>query len=51
MSAGEVHRVVTARALVHRPRALLLTSLHSLDLRAQRDVRRIFRNLAQSGLA
>jgi iron complex transport system ATP-binding protein len=51
MSSGEVHRVVTARALVHRPRALLLDEpCTSLDLRAQRDVRRIFRNLAQSGL-
>jgi iron complex transport system ATP-binding protein len=51
MSSGEVHRVVTARALVHRPRALLLDEpCTSLDLRAQREVRRIFRNLAQSGL-
>jgi iron complex transport system ATP-binding protein len=51
MSSGEVHRVVTARALVHRPRALLLDEpCTSLDLRAQRDVRRTFRNLAQSGL-
>jgi iron complex transport system ATP-binding protein len=51
MSSGEVHRVVTARALVHHPRALLLDEpCTSLDLRAQRDVRRIFRSLAQSGL-
>jgi len=51
MSSGEVHRVVTARALVHRPRALLLDEpCTSLDPRAQREVRRIFRNLAQSGL-
>lgn len=51
MSSGEVHRVVTARALAHRPRALLLDEpCTSLDLRAQREVRRIFRNLAQSGL-
>jgi iron complex transport system ATP-binding protein len=51
MSSGEVHRVVTARALVHRPRALLLDEpCTSLDLRAQRDVRRIFRSLAESGL-
>jgi iron complex transport system ATP-binding protein len=51
MSSGEVHRVVTARALVHRPRALLLDEpCTSLDLRAQREVRRIFRGLAQSGL-
>jgi iron complex transport system ATP-binding protein len=51
MSSGEVHRVVTARALVHHPRALLLDEpCTSLDLRAQREVRRIFRSLAQSGL-
>jgi len=51
MSSGEVHRVVTARALVHKPRALLLDEpCTSLDLRAQREVRGIFRNLAQSGL-
>jgi len=51
MSSGEVHRVVTARALAHRPQALLLDEpCTSLDLRAQREVRRIFRNLAQSGL-
>jgi iron complex transport system ATP-binding protein len=43
--------VVTARALVHHPRALLLDEpCTSLDLRAQREVRRIFRSLAQSGL-
>jgi len=51
MSSGEVHRVVTARALVHHPRALLLDEpCTSLDLRAQREVRRVFRTLAQSGL-
>jgi len=51
MSSGELHRVVMARALVHKPRALLLDEpCTSLDLRAQREARRIFRTLAQSGL-
>jgi len=51
MSSGETHRVVIARALVHRPRALLLDEpCTSLDLRAQYELRGIFRNLARSGL-
>ncbi len=51
MSSGETHRVVIARALVHHPRALLLDEpCTSLDLRAQYELRSVFRTLAQSGL-
>jgi len=51
MSSGEAHRVLIARALVHKPQALLLDEPStSLDLRAQHDLREILRKLAQSGI-
>ncbi len=52
MSAGEVRRVLIARALVHDPRALLLDEpSSSLDLFAQQELRATLRKLAQSGIA
>src|SRR5215469_2863630 len=42
MSAGEKRRILIARALVHRPRQLLLDEpSNALDLAAQRDLREI----------
>ena len=50
MSAGEKRRVVIARALVHRPRQLLLDEpSNALDLAAQRELRNTLRRLAQEG--
>jgi iron complex transport system ATP-binding protein len=50
LSSGEARRVLIARALVHDPQALVLDEpSNSLDLRAQRELREIFRKLAQSG--
>lgn len=52
MSSGEARRVLIARALVHRPRALLFDEpCNSLDLSAQQSVRHTMRNLANSGTA
>jgi len=52
LSAGEVRRVLIARALVHNPRALLLDEpSNSLDVFAQGELRRSMRKLAQSGIA
>jgi iron complex transport system ATP-binding protein len=46
MSAGEKRRILIARALVHRPRQLLLDEpSNALDLAAQRDLRESMRNL------
>jgi len=50
MSAGEKRRVLIARALVHRPRQLLLDEpSNALDLAAQRELREILRRLAREG--
>jgi iron complex transport system ATP-binding protein len=50
MSAGEKRRIVIARALVHRPRQLLLDEpSNALDLAAQRELRNTLRRLAQEG--
>src|SRR6516164_2797980 len=50
MSAGEKRRILIARALVHRPRQLLLDEpSNALDLAAQRDLRESLRKLAQEG--
>jgi iron complex transport system ATP-binding protein len=50
MSAGEKRRIVIARALVHRPRQLLLDEpSNALDLAAQRELRETMRKLAQQG--
>jgi iron complex transport system ATP-binding protein len=50
MSAGEKRRIMIARALVHRPRQLLLDEpSNALDLAAQRDLRETLRRLATEG--
>jgi iron complex transport system ATP-binding protein len=50
MSAGEKRRILIARALVHRPRQLLLDEpSNALDLAAQRELRDILRRLAKEG--
>jgi iron complex transport system ATP-binding protein len=52
MSSGEARRVLIARALVHRPRALLFDEpCNSLDLAAQQSVRHTMRALANAGTA
>ena len=52
MSSGEARRVLIARALVHRPRALLFDEpCNSLDLSAQQNLRRTMSALANSGTA
>jgi len=52
MSSGEARRVLIARALVHRPRALLFDEpCNSLDLAAQLKVRQTTSALANSGTA
>jgi iron complex transport system ATP-binding protein len=52
MSSGEARRVLIARALVHRPGALLFDEpCNSLDLSAQQGLRQTMRSLAQSGTA
>ncbi|MEO6103228.1 MAG: ATP-binding cassette domain-containing protein [Pseudoxanthomonas sp.] len=51
LSTGEMRRVLIARALVHRPRALLLDEpTAGLDLMAQRDFLELLRKLAQQGI-
>lgn len=51
MSSGEARRVLIGRALVHDPHALLLDEPStSLDILAQHELRRILRELAQSGI-
>jgi iron complex transport system ATP-binding protein len=50
MSAGEKRRILIARALVHRPRQLLLDEpSNALDLAAQRELRESLRRLAGEG--
>jgi iron complex transport system ATP-binding protein len=50
MSAGEKRRIMIARALVHRPRQLLLDEpSNALDLAAQRELRETLRGLAREG--
>jgi iron complex transport system ATP-binding protein len=50
MSAGEKRRIMIARALVHRPRQLLLDEpSNALDLAAQRELRETMRRLAREG--
>ncbi|HTS07095.1 MAG TPA: ATP-binding cassette domain-containing protein [Candidatus Eisenbacteria bacterium] len=52
MSSGEARRVLIARALVHRPRALLFDEpCNSLDLGAQQKVRQTMSQLARTGTA
>lgn len=52
MSSGEARRVLIARALVHKPRALLFDEpCNSLDLAAQAKVRHTMSSLASSGTA
>lgn len=52
MSSGEARRVLIARALVHKPQALLFDEpCNSLDLAAQQSVRQTMSSLAQSGTA
>jgi iron complex transport system ATP-binding protein len=52
MSSGEARRVLIARALVHKPRALLLDEpCNSLDLSAQQSVHHTMRALANAGTA
>jgi iron complex transport system ATP-binding protein len=51
MSSGEAKRVLIARALVHKPRALLFDEpSNSLDILAQRGLRETMRSLARSGI-
>jgi iron complex transport system ATP-binding protein len=52
MSSGEARRVLIARALVHKPSALLFDEpCNSLDLAAQQNVRHTMSTLANSGTA
>lgn len=52
MSSGEARRVLIARALVHKPGALLFDEpCNSLDLAAQHNVRHTMSTLAQAGTA
>jgi iron complex transport system ATP-binding protein len=52
MSSGEARRVLIARALVHKPKALLFDEpCNSLDLSAQQKVRQSMSSLAKSGTA
>jgi iron complex transport system ATP-binding protein len=51
MSSGEARRFLIARALVHKPRALVLDEPSvALDLSAQHELRQILRKLARSGI-
>src|SRR6202163_4518510 len=51
MSSGEARRVLIARALVHKPRALLFDEpCNSLDILAQHGLRETMRLLANSGI-
>jgi iron complex transport system ATP-binding protein len=51
MSSGEAKRILIARALVHRPMALLFDEpCNSLDIAAQHGLRQTMRSLANSGI-
>ena len=51
MSSGEAKRVLIARTLVHKPRALLFDEpCNSLDILAQHGLRETMRSLAKSGI-
>ncbi len=51
MSSGEAKRVLIARALVHKPRALLFDEpSNSLDILAHHGLRETMRSLANSGI-
>ncbi|HEV7219855.1 MAG TPA: ATP-binding cassette domain-containing protein [Terriglobales bacterium] len=51
MSSGEAKRILVARALVHRPRALLFDEpSNSLDVVARRSLRQTMSLLANSGI-
>ena len=50
LSSGESRRVLIARALVHRPKALLFDEpTNSLDMRSTHELREILRKIAQGG--
>lgn len=50
MSSGEARRILIGRALAHDPDTLLLDEpTNSLDLAAMRELRGVFRRLAQAG--
>jgi iron complex transport system ATP-binding protein len=50
MSSGEARRILIGRALIHRPRALILDEpMTSLDLGAAHEVRATMRALARDG--
>jgi iron complex transport system ATP-binding protein len=52
MSSGEARRVLIARALVHKPGALLFDEpCNSLDISAQQSLRHTMRALTESGTA
>ncbi len=52
MSSGEARRVLIARALVHRPHALLFDEpCNSLDLAVQQSLRHTMSHLARTGTA
>ncbi len=51
MSSGEARRVLIARALVHKPRALLFDEpSNSLDVFARQSLRHTMRSLARAGI-
>jgi iron complex transport system ATP-binding protein len=51
MSSGEARRVLIARALVHKPRALLFDEpSNSLDVFARQSLRQTMSSLAQAGI-
>lgn len=51
MSSGEARRMLIARALIHKPKALLFDEpTNSLDFRAHWALRETMRSLAQSGI-
>ncbi len=52
VSSGELRRATIARALVHRPRALVLDEPStSLDVAARRELRGAMRSLAREGIS